>query len=79
LWRRTDGKATVVKLVCDYILGPRTDVIRCYCTKRTTYIWTNHVFVDFALDLKAHTLYLEGQKCFPFLQGPKTAVDQEYM
>jgi Reverse transcriptase (RNA-dependent DNA polymerase)/Endonuclease/Exonuclease/phosphatase family len=81
LWRRTDGKATVVKSVCDYILGPRTDVIRRYRTKRTTYIRTDHrmVFVDFALDPKTHKLYLEGRKRFPFLRGPNTAVDLEYM
>jgi hypothetical protein len=71
----------VVKSVFDYILGPRTDVMRRYCTKRTTYVQTDHrmVFVDFELDQRAHALYLEGRKRFPFLHGPKTTVDLEYL
>jgi hypothetical protein len=35
--------------------------------------------VDFDVDPDAHKLYLEGQKRFPFLHGPKTAVNMEYL
>jgi hypothetical protein len=52
------GKSTAIKLVCDFILGPRTDVICQYCTEQTPYVQTDHclVYVDFELDHKVHAL-----------------------
>jgi exonuclease III len=78
--RVVDGDTVVVKSICDYILGPRTDKVRAYRTRQTTYVHTDHrlVYVDLETNPKDHKDYVRGRKMFPRSTDTESPVDREY-
>jgi endonuclease/exonuclease/phosphatase family metal-dependent hydrolase len=81
LRRSIDGESITIKSVCDYILGPKTDPVTLFHTRRTTNIRMDHrmIYVDLKLRPAEHMEYLRGRKRFPFLKGPTSDVDREYL
>jgi exonuclease III len=80
LRRTVNDEEVVVKSICDYILGPRTDHVRAYQTRHTTYIRTDHrlVYVDLEIKPEEHKRYMRGRARFPRTQEPDTPIDKEY-
>jgi exonuclease III len=80
LSRTVAGQHQLVKSICDYILGPKTDRVLNYRTRKTTLIDMDHrmVYLDLKISLDEHKQYMRCRKKFPTMKGPQSEVDMAY-
>jgi hypothetical protein len=69
-----------IRSVCDYILGPRTDVILAYRTRYVQWTQTDHwvIYVDLPMQRQQHVEYVRGRKKFPSDGTPTSEIDRRY-